>query len=53
MKASKFFKLKAEWQRAKQEEQPDIETITPVVQEVKQEEQSSTLRTTKKKTTNV
>lgn len=50
MKASKFFKLKAEWEKAKQEQQPDIITITPVVEEVKQEEIVPAPKTTKKKT---
>ena len=50
MKATKFFKLKAEWEKAKQ---PDTQTITPVVEEVKQEEPTPAPKTTKKKTTNV
>ena len=51
MKATKFFKLKAEWEKAK--EQPASETITPVVEEVKQEEIVPVAKTTKKKTSNV
>lgn len=49
MKATKFFKLKEEWEKAKQ---PDTKTI-PVVEEVKQEEPTLAPKTTKKKTTNV
>jgi hypothetical protein len=52
MKASKFFKLKAEWEKAKQEEQPVVNTITPVIEEVKQEEIVPAPKTTKKKLTN-
>lgn len=52
MKASKFFKLKAEWEKVKQAEQPDTITITPVVEEVKLEENVSAPKTIKKKTTN-
>ena len=51
MKASKFFKLKAEWEKAKQEQQPVVDTITPVVEEVKQEEPTPVVKTTKKKVT--
>jgi len=51
MKATKFFKLKAEWEKAKQE-QPVKETITPVVEEVKQEEAVVAPKTTKKKVAN-
>lgn len=51
MKATKFFKLKTEWEKAK--EQPASETITPVVEEVKQEEIVPVAKTTKKKTSNV
>lgn len=53
MKANKFFRLKAEWEKAKQEQQPVQETITPVVEEVKQEEVVSAPKATKKKTINV
>jgi hypothetical protein len=53
MKASKFFKLKAEWEKAKQAEQPDLQTITPVTEEVKPEEIVSAPKSTKKKTSNV
>jgi hypothetical protein len=49
MKATKFFKLKAEWEKAKQEQQPVVNTITPVVEEVKQEKVVPTPETTKKK----
>ena len=79
MKATKFFRLKAEWQKAAQptpvvpvvekpvappvavekpkpvEEEkvtePVSETITPVVEEVKQEEPTPVVKTTKKKVT--
>ena len=50
MKATKFFKLKAEWEKVKQE--ATLETITPVVKEVKQEEIVAAPKTTKKKVTN-
>lgn len=53
MKATKFFKLKAEWEKAKQVEQPDIQTITPVIEEVKSDDSISIPKTTKKKTSNV
>lgn len=49
MKATKFFKLKAEWEKTKQEQQPVVDTITPVVEEVKQEEVTPAPKTTKKK----
>ena len=51
MKATKFFKLKAEWEKTKQ--QPHTNTITPVVEEVKPEEVIAAPKTTKKKTSNV
>ena len=61
MKATKFFRLKAEWEKAKQPvvvevkpepiTQPVQETITPVVEEVKQEEPTPVVKTTKKKVT--
>ena len=61
MKATKFFRLKAEWEKAKQPvvveakpepiTQPIQETITPVVEEVKQEEPTPVVKTTKKKVT--
>jgi hypothetical protein len=50
MKATKFFKLKAEWEKVKQE--ATSETITPVIKEVKQEEVIVAPKTTKKKVTN-
>ena len=50
MKATKFFKLKAEWEKAKQE--ATVQTITPPVEEVKLEEKVVAPKTTKKKITN-
>jgi len=60
MKATKFFKLKAFWDSKKQpavveqpkQEQPVKETITPVVEEVKQQEAVVAPKTTKKKVAN-
>jgi hypothetical protein len=64
MKATKFFKLKALWESKKQPvvveqpkpepklEQPVKETITPVVEEVKQEQVDSISKAAKKKVTN-
>lgn len=52
MKAKKFFKLKAEWEKNKQEQQPVQESITPVVEEVKFEQSPVVSKTTKKKITN-
>jgi len=50
MKATKFFKLKAEWEKTKQE--VTSETITPIAKEVKQEEVVVASKLTKKKVTN-
>lgn len=52
MKASKFFKLKAEWESQKTLTQPVIETIPQAVEEVKQEETLSVTKSSKKKATN-
>lgn len=61
MKATKFFRLKTEWEKTKQPVvvetkpepiiQPVQQTITPVVEEVKQEEPTPVVKTTKKKVT--
>ncbi len=50
MKASKFFKLKAEWEKVKQE--TTVESITPNSDKVKLEEKVVSPKTTKKKITN-
>ena len=50
MKASKFFKLKEEWEKAKQE--TTVESIAPIPDKVKLEEKVVSPKTTKKKITN-
>jgi len=52
MKASKFFKLKAEWDAQKILALPVVETIPQAVEEVKSEESVSQIKPTKKKPTN-
>jgi hypothetical protein len=50
MKASKFFKLKEEWEKAKQE--TTVESIAPILEKVKLEEKFVAPKVSKKKTLN-
>jgi hypothetical protein len=52
MKASKFFKLKAEWDSLKALSQPVIDVIAQIAEEANKEEPVAVSKTTKKKTTN-
>jgi hypothetical protein len=50
MKASKFFKLKEEWEKAKQE--TTVESIAAIPEKVKLEEKFVALKVSKKKASN-
>lgn len=52
MKATKFFKLKAQWESSKASTQPVSEIIPEPVEEVKIEEPISVAKPSKKKSTN-